>query len=94
MTNNVFNWQLERYISKTGGIHSTNTLFALLAQMELLNKKLDNMSVVPHHNQDMSCDLSGGDQDIEAQDYSFSEEVNFMGNFQEGQNNFSRPTQN
>ena len=56
MTNNVFNWQLERYISKTGGIHSTNTLFALLAQMELLNKKLDNMSVVSHHTQDMSYD--------------------------------------
>ena len=52
------------------------------------------MSVVPHHTQDMSYDLNRGDQDIEAQDYPFSKQVNFMGNFQGEQNNFSRPTQN
>ena len=42
----------------------------------------------------MSYDLSEGDQDIEDQDYSFSEQVNFMRNFQGEQSNFQRHAQN
>ena len=91
MANNAFNWQSERANRKPAGIHSIDTFFSLLAQMELLNKKMDGLNVMPHHTQESSYD--GGDQDMEFQDHS-SEQVNFMGNFQGGQNNFQRPTQN
>ena len=73
MANNAFNWQSERSIRKTAGNHSIDTLFALSTQMELLNKKMDNINIVSHHAHDMSYDLSEGDQDIQDQDYSFSE---------------------
>ena len=81
MANNVFNWQSERSTGKSVGIHSIDTLSSLSAQMKLLNKKMDNLNMAPHHTQDTSYDLSGGDQDIEVQDYSFSKQVNYIGNF-------------
>ena len=49
MANNAFNWQSERSIRKSAGIHSIDTLSSLSAQMELLNKKMDNLNVAPHH---------------------------------------------
>ena len=91
MANNAFNWQSERANKKPAGIHSIDTLSSLSTQMELLNKKMDGMNVMPHHTQESSYD--GGDQDMEFQDHS-SEQVNFMRNFQGGQNSFQRPMQN
>ena len=38
--------------------------------------------------------MNGGEQDIELQDCSFSKQANYMGNFQGGQNNFQKTTQN
>ena len=73
---------------KSTGIHSIDTLSFLLAQMELLNKKMDNMNVNSHHTQDFNYALNGGEQDIEPQDYSFSKQVNYMGNFQGGKITF------
>ena len=93
MANNAFNWQSERANRKPAGIHSIDTLSSLSAQMELLNKKMDGLNVMPHHAQDSNYDVNGGEQDMEFQDHS-SEQVNFMGNFQGGQNSFQRPTQN
>ena len=55
---------------------------------------MDGLNVMPHHTQDSSYDVNGGDQDMEFQDHSFSEQVNFIGNFQGGQNSFQRPMQN
>ena len=49
MVNNVFNWQSERTNRKPAGIHNINTLSSLSAQMELLNKKMDGLNVMPHH---------------------------------------------
>ena len=49
--------------------------------MELLNKKMDDLNVIPHHTQDLSYDINGGEQEMEFQDHS-SEQVNFMGKFQ------------
>ena len=41
------------------------------------------------------CDFCGGDHDsMECQGGTSFEQVNFMGNFQGGQNNFNRPIQN
>ena len=81
MANNAFNWQAERVNRKLAGIHSIDTLSSLSAQMELLNQKMDGLNVMPHHTQDSSYDVNGGDQDMEYQDHSFSEQVKFMGNF-------------
>ena len=66
MANNAFNWKSERSTRKTIGIHNINTFYALSTLMELLNKKMDNMNVVPYHIQDMNYDLSEEDQDIKA----------------------------
>ena len=89
MAKNGFNWQSERANRKSADIHSIDTLSSLSAQMELLNKKMDGLNVMPHH----AYDVNGGEQDMEFQDHS-SEQVNFIGNFQGGQNSFQRPTQN
>ena len=43
----------------------------------------------------LSCEFYGGDHDsVDCQVSTSSEQVNFMGNFQGGQNNFQRPMQN
>ena len=52
------------------------------------------MNVNSHQTQDITYAMNGREQDIEPQDCSFSEQVNYMGNFQRGQNNFQRPDQN
>ena len=59
MANNAFNWQSEMSNRKSTGIHSIDTLFSLSTQMELLNKKMDNLNVAHHHSQDTSYDLNG-----------------------------------
>ena len=83
MANNVFNWQSKRSTGKSVGIHSIDTLSSLSAQMKLLNKKMDNLNMAPHHTQDTSYDLSGGDQDIKVH-----------GKLSKGQNNFQKLAQN
>ena len=52
------------------------------------------MHVNSHQTQDITYAMNGREQDIELQDCSFSEQANYMGNFQGGQNNFQRPAQN
>ena len=42
------------------------------------------MNVISHHTQDFTYALNEGEQDIDPQDYSFSEQVNYMENFQRG----------
>ena len=43
----------------------------------------------------LSCEFCGGDHDsVDCPLSTSSEQVNFMGNFQGGQNNFQRPMQN
>ena len=56
MENNAFNWQSERANRKPAGLHSIDTLSSLSAQMELLNKKMDGLNVMPHHTQESSYD--------------------------------------
>ena len=88
MANNAFNWQSERANRKPASIHSIDTLSSLSAQMELLNNKMDNMNVSSHQTQDITYAMNGGEQDMEPQDCSFSEQVNYMGNFQRGKTTF------
>ena len=73
---------------------STVHISSLSVQMELLNKKMDNMNVSSHQTQDIIYAMNDGEQDMEPQDYLFSKQVNYMGNFQGGQKNFQRPAQN
>ena len=59
MANNAFNWQSERSNRKSNGIHNIDTFFSLSAQIELLNKTMDNLNMAHHHSQDTSYDLNG-----------------------------------
>ena len=60
---------------------STVHISSLSVQMELLNKKMDNMNVNSHHTQDFNYALNGGEQEIKLQDDSSSKQINYMGNF-------------
>ena len=63
--------------------------------MESLQRQLEKMNASTIHHQMVSCEFYGGDHD--SMDFQVStsiEQVNFMGNFLGGQNNFQRPIRN
>ena len=91
---NSFSWNTDRTARKPSGIHSISTQAALAAQVEALQRQLNQMNA-PQQQQLLSCEFCGSDHD--SVDYpvnTSSEQANFMGNFQGGQNNFQRPMQN
>ena len=60
--------------------------------MEALQRQLNQMNAP--QQQLLSCEFCGGDHDrVDCPLSTSSEQVNFMGNFQGGQNNFQRPIQ-
>ena len=60
--------------------------------MESLQKKLEKMNASSMHHQMVSYEFFGGDHDsMECQVSTSFKQVNFMGNFQGGKNNFRRP---
>ena len=68
-------------------IHSISTQAALAAQVEALQRQLNQMNAP--QQQLMSCEFCAGDHDsINCQVSTTSEQANFMGNFQGGQTIF------
>ena len=94
MALNAFSWNTNRTIRKPLGIHSISTQAALAAQVEALQRQLNQMHAL-QQQQLLSCEFCGGDHDsVDCSVSTSSEQVNFMRNFQRGQNNFQRPMQN
>ena len=93
MALNAFSWNTERSTRKPSVIHSISTQAALAAQVEALQRQLNQMNAP--QQQLLSCEFCGGDHDsVDCPVSTSSEQANFMGNFQGGQNNFQRPMQN
>ena len=93
MALNAFSWNTNRRAKKPSGIHSISTQATLAAQVEALQRQLNQMNAP--QQQLLSCEFYGGDHDsVDCQVSTSFEQVNFMGNFQGGQNNFQRPMQN
>ena len=93
MALNAFNWNTDRTARKPAWIHSISTQAALAAQVEALQRQLNQMNAP--QQQLLSYEFCGGDHDsVDCPVSTFSEQANFMGNFQRGQNNFQRPMQN
>ena len=95
MALNAFNQQFERSLMRPVGIHSIDLQVALVAQVEALQRQLEKMnaSTINHHM--VSCEFYGGDHDsMNCQVSASFEQVNFLGNFQGGQNDYQRPIHN
>src|SRR5262249_55747878 len=85
MATNSYQWQVDRAVTKKqAGVHNVDAVIALATQIELLNKKIDGMSV----GAVMICELCGvlGHKSVECQAGNpFAqtiEQVDFAGNFQ------------
>ena len=90
MALNAFSWNTDRTARKLAGIHSISTQAALAAQVEALQRQLNQMNA-PQQPM-LSCEFCGGEHDsVDCPVSISSEQANFMGNFQGGQNNFQRP---
>ena len=88
MATNNYQWQADRSISKRAtGIHNVDAVTALAAQVELLNKKIDGLSVGGSPVPVMVCELcgTGGHHSTDCQvGNPFAqptEQVNYTGNF-------------
>ena len=93
MAPKAFSWNSKRSARKPSGIHSISTQVALAAQVEALQRQLNQMNAP--QQQFLSCEFCGGDHDsVDCPVSSSSKQVNFIGNFQGSQNNFQRPIQN
>ena len=93
MSLNAFSWNIDRSARKPSEIHSISTQAALAAQVEALQRQLNQINAP--QQQLLSCELCGGDHDsVDCTVNTSPEQANFMGNFQGGQNNFQRPMQN
>ena len=93
MALNAFSWNIDRSVRKPYGIHNISTQAALATQVEALQRQLNQMNAP--QQQLLSREFCGGDHDsVDCQVSTSSEQVNFMGNFQGGQNNFQKPMQN
>ena len=93
MALNTFSWNTDRTARKPSGIHSISTQVALAAQVEALQRQLNQMNAP--QQQLLSYEFCGGDHDsVDCPVNTSSEQANFMENFQGGQNNFQRPMQN
>ena len=62
MTLNAFSWNTDRSTRKPSGIHSISTQAALAAQVEALQRQLNQMNAP--QQQLLSCEFCGGDHDI------------------------------
>src|SRR5262249_26551465 len=90
MATNSYQWQVDRATTKRqAGVHNVDAATALAAQIELLNKKIDGMSV----GTVMSCELCGtpGHKSVDCQAGNpfaqLIEQVDYAGNFQRPQQN-------
>src|SRR5262249_26685393 len=90
MATNSYQWQVDRAATKKqAGVHNVDAVTALAAQIELLNKKIDGMSV----GIIMMCDLCGvpGHKSVECQAGNpfaqTMEQVDYAGNFQRNPQN-------
>ena len=93
MALNAFSWNTDRTARKPEGIHSISTQAALAAQVEALQRQLNQMNAP--QQQMLSCEFCGGEHDsVDCPVSTFSKQANFMGNFQGDQNNFQRLMQN
>ena len=93
MALNAFSWNTDKTTKKPSGIHNISTQAALAAQVEALQRQLNQMNAP--QQQLLSCEFCGGDNDsVDCPVNTSSKQANFMGNFQGGQNNFQRPMQN
>ena len=93
MALNAFSWNTNQRIRKPLGIHSISTQTTLAAQVEALQRQLNQMNAP--QQQLLSCEFCGGDHDsVDCPVSTSSEQANFMGNFQGGQINFQRSMQN
>ena len=79
MALNSFSWNTDRTARKPSGIHSISTQAAMAAQVEALQRQLNQMNVP--QQQLFSCEFCGGDHD--SVDYPVNtsfEQANFIGN--------------
>ena len=72
---NAYQWQYDRPARRIHGNHSIDTIFALSEQMEALDKKMDNLNT---------------DFQVSNSFIHYSNQANFVGDFQE-HNNFQEP---
>ena len=87
MALNAFSWNSDRSSRRPPGVHSISTQAALAAQMEALQRQLNQMNAPQH--QMFNCEFCGGNHDsMDCQVSASSEQVNFLDNFQGGQNNY------
>ena len=90
---NAFSWNTDRTGRKPSRIHSISIQAALAALVEALQRQLNQMNAP--QQQLLSCEFYGGDHDsVDCPVNTSSDQANFMGNFQGGQNNFQKPMQN
>ena len=90
MTLDAFSWNSDRLARRPFWVYSLNTQ---AAQVEALQRQLNQMNASQH--QMVSYEFYGGNHDnMDCQVSASFEKVNFMGNFQRGQNIFQRPIQN
>ena len=61
MALNAFSWNFERQLRKPSGVHNIGTQAALTAQVEALQRQLNQMNVSQH--QMISYEFCGGDHD-------------------------------
>ncbi|XP_056169324.1 uncharacterized protein LOC115665665 [Syzygium oleosum] len=93
MASNSYQWPTQRIpVRKASGVREVDAFTAIAAQIEALNKKIDNMSVSGMKIQNMTCDFcDGGHVSTECQvGNTFAqsnENANFVGNFNRSQNN-------
>src|SRR5262249_31434778 len=85
MAPNSYQWKVDRTATKKqAGVHNVDAVTALVAQIELLNKKIDGISV----GTVMMCEMCGvnGDKSIDCQAGNpFAqpiEQVDYAGNYQ------------
>ena len=87
MALNAFSWNSDKSARRSSEIHSISTQAALATQVEALQKQLNQMNAPQH--QMFNCEFCGGNHNsINYQVSASSEQVNFLGNFQMGQNNY------
>ena len=80
MTLNAFSWNFDKSARKPSRIHSISTQAVLAAQVEALQRQLNQMNVPQQHF--LSCEFCGGDHDsLDCLVNTFSKQVNFMENF-------------
>ena len=57
MALNALQWKFKRQVRRPARVYSIDTLSSLLVQMEILSKKMDNLSASTIHLQKVTCEL-------------------------------------